>query len=397
MDHLRHLFDAVPPAAVYAVTPFVTVALVLSFVTVYTRWQYYQSLRQFVHGPIPGKQQLVESPQIPYTIPILGNTLSFLAPRPGQYWDQLFTGHPRSTGICTLLLGGRKTHILFGDVNSPSAVQALFKAKSPSRDVFDRDVFQKVFQLPDDQIHNLEAGRHHEVEMNSKYLTNFERVNELTAELTKVLDEVLAKDSQEIEQFHEIGLYQWLRDRLFTTSTRALFGDELLKMYPAYCEDFFAFDSDLLSFFFSLPSFMMGDAFRRRRRIIDELERWSKKMHELSGTHTPSLSSHARKTASCAQHSQSHTNNSVNRDCVPKADLTERQVAHLLIPKAQPGSPSSAAVSQPPPLEINMSDILLRTAKFIPRCHPARISTSTLSISFHAAAHAGARISPLAA
>ncbi|KAK0937496.1 hypothetical protein LTR29_010934 [Friedmanniomyces endolithicus] len=168
-------------------------------------------------------------------------------------------------------------------VQSPSAVQALFKAKSPSRDVFDRDVFQKVFQLSNDQIHNLEAGRHHEVEMNSKYLTNFERVNELTAGLTKVLDEVLAKDSQEIEKFEDIGLYQWLRDRLFTASTRALFGDELLKMYPAYCEDFYAFDGDLLSFFFSLPSFMMGDAFRRRRRIIGELESWSKKMHELSG------------------------------------------------------------------------------------------------------------------
>ncbi len=118
MDHLRHLFDAFPPAAVYAATPFVTVALVLSFVTVYTRWQYYQRLRQFIDRPLSSKQQLVESPQIPYTIPILGNTLSFLAPRPGQYWDQLFTGHPRSTGICTLLLGGRKTHILFGDVNA---------------------------------------------------------------------------------------------------------------------------------------------------------------------------------------------------------------------------------------------------------------------------------------
>ncbi len=57
---------------------------------------------------------------------------------------------------------------------------------------------------------------------------------------------------------------------------------------------------------------------------------------------------------------------------VLKADLTERQVAHLLIPKAQPGSPSSAAVSQAPPLEINMSDILLRTAKCIPRRHPAK-------------------------
>jgi len=379
MDHLRPLFDAIPSAAVNAATPFVTVALVLSFVTIYTRWQYYQRLRQFVDGPISGKQQLVESPQIPYTIPILGNTLAFLAPRPGQYWNQLFTGHPRSTGICTLLLGGRKTHILFGDVNvgvaprgeslltngqyvisnppfqnkwrsgiyceavcveasaicqptvpwcsltsrhvqSPSAVQALFKAKSPSRDVFDRDVFQKVFQLSNDQIHNLEAGRHHEVEMNSKYLTNFERVNELTAGLTKVLDEVLAKDSQEIEKFEDIGLYQWLRDRLFTASTRALFGDELLKMYPAYCEDFYAFDGDLLSFFFSLPSFMMGDAFRRRRRIIGELESWSKKMHELSGTHTLLLPIHARNTTPCTQLSQSPTNRSINHGCVPKAN-----------------------------------------------------------------------------
>ncbi|TKA64831.1 hypothetical protein B0A55_09157 [Friedmanniomyces simplex] len=293
MDYLGHALDAIPKAALCAIAPFAAVASILLLVNLYTKWQYYQTLRQFTDGPTTSKQQLVESPQIPYTLPVLGNTLSFLAPKPGHYWNQLFSWHPRSTGICTLLLGGRKTHILMSYLfdpstsrngnPSPSAVQALFKAKSPSRDVFERELFRKVFQLPEDQIHNAEAGKHHEIEMNSKYLTNHERVNELTAEFSEVLEEVLDQDSQEIVQLEEIGLYQWLRNRMFTASTRALMGDELLRMYPAYCEDFFGFDSDLLSFFFQLPKFMMGEAFSRRRRLLDELERWSKKMHELSG------------------------------------------------------------------------------------------------------------------
>lgn len=269
---------AVSKPVLYAAAPFALVAILLSLIRLYTTWNYYQTLRQFAETPHASNKS-VQPPQIPYTLPFLGNTFSFLAPYPGQYWRSLFTWHPRTTGVCTLLIGGRKTHILF----SPSAVQALFKARTPSRDVFERDLFHHVFGMPDEQIHNAEAGKHFEVEMNSQYLTKHERVNELTSHFTRVLEEVLDKDAQEIVQLEEIGLYEWLRDRMFTASTTALMGEKLLQMYPEYCRDFYQFDKEFLSFFFQLPKFMMGDAFTNRDRIFDKLQQWSKEMHKLSG------------------------------------------------------------------------------------------------------------------
>lgn len=277
MDQLRAL-NATSHITLYAVAPFVGIAILLSLIRVYMTWSYYQTLKQFVEQPTTN-QRAVDPPQIPYTLPFLGNTFSFLRPRPGQYWTELFQYHPRSTGVCTLLIGGRKTHILF----SAPAVQALFKARSPSRDVFERDLFKQVFGMPDEQIHNAEAGKHFEIEMNTQYLTKHERVNELTAHFTRVLDEVLDEDAQEIVSLEDVGLYEWLRDRMFTASTTALMGEKLLQMYPGYCEDFFKFDSEFLSFFFQLPKFMMGDAFERRQRIFDNLEKWSQEMHRLSG------------------------------------------------------------------------------------------------------------------
>ncbi|KAK4545299.1 hypothetical protein LTR36_003479 [Oleoguttula mirabilis] len=264
--------------ALYAVAPFACIALVLGIIRVYTTWAYYQTLKQYLEQP-PASKQTVNPPQIPYALPWLGNTLSFLAPYPGQYWKQLFQWHPRSTGICTLLIGGQKTHILF----SPPAVQALFKARTPSKDAFERELFIKVFEMPLDQIHNAQAGKHFEHEMNTQYLTRSERVNELTAHFCRVLEEVLDKDAQEIVKLEEVGLYDWLRDRMFTASATALMGDKLLQMYPDYCVDFYKFDNEFLGFYFSLPKFMMGDAFVRRKRIFDNLEEWSKEMHRLSG------------------------------------------------------------------------------------------------------------------
>ena len=119
--------------------------------------------------------------------------------------------------------------------------------------------------------------------MNSQYLTKHERVNELTAHFTRVLDDVLAKDSYEIVEKESICLCNWLRDRMFTASTTALMGDKLLEMYPEYCEDFFKFDYDFLGFFFDLPSFMMREAVARREKILSKLEKWSKDMHEQTG------------------------------------------------------------------------------------------------------------------
>lgn len=151
------------------------------------------------------------------------------------------------------------------------------------RTVFEDVLYEKVFQMDQQQINNAQSGKHFEHEMNAAYLTRPERVNELTAHFTRVLDEVFSKDADEIVKKGSVGLYDWLRDRMFTASTTVLLGEKILEMYPNYCEDFFKFDQDFLPFFFGLPNFMLGDAVARRKRLLDKLEEWSKAMHEQSG------------------------------------------------------------------------------------------------------------------
>ncbi|CAK1366090.1 unnamed protein product [Cercospora beticola] len=283
MDLLNNIssWTGISASALYTLlTPILAITTILTLTRLWTTLQYHLALRTFTQpSRVPNGPKLVQSPQIPYTIPWLGNALSFLNMTPGGYYLSLFTFYPRSNGILTILMGGRKTHVVF----SPAAVSALFKAKTPSRDFFERELFSKVFEMPEDQIDNAEKGKHFEVEMNAKYMTNFDRVNELTSKFTEVLDEVLSKDAKEIVQLEEIGLYEWLRDRMFTASVTALMGEKLLQMYPNWCEDFFAWDNDFLGFFFGIPPILQRKADQRRKRIYASLEKWSTEMQRLSG------------------------------------------------------------------------------------------------------------------
>ena len=271
-------FANLPKSSWYAVAPFLLIALALSSIRLYTTWNYYDTLKKLELGPKNGKTT-ISPPQIPYTLPFLGNSLGFLNLQPGQFWQKLFSWHPRTSGACTLLLGGRKTHILY----SKHAVQAMFKDRIMKRDVFERDMYFKVFLMPAQQVQYAMDGMHFEHEMNAAYLTRPERVNELTATFCKVLDSVLSKDAEDMVKKDSVGLYDWLRDRMFTASTVALLGDNILKMYPNYCEDFFKFDQEFLAYLFGLPNFMLREAIVRRKRLLDKLEEWSKAMHEESG------------------------------------------------------------------------------------------------------------------
>lgn len=93
----------------------------------------------------------------------------------------------------------------------------------------------------------------------------------------------MERDANEIVKLDQIGLYDWLRDRLFTASCTALFGEKLLEMYPEYCADFYEFDVDFMKYFFQLPDFMMRDAIARRERMYDKLSKWNAEMYRLSG------------------------------------------------------------------------------------------------------------------
>ena len=274
----RLVLGQIPEPLLYIAIPFILIATILSITRLYTTIAYYRALHQFKNLH-PGKTKIVESPQLPYSIPWLGNALSFLNMNPGGYWNQVLSWYPRSNGIMTIMMAGRRTHIVFG----LAPVQAMFKAKSPNRDYFERDMFEKVFEMPSEQIDNAAAGKHFEYEMNAKYMTNFDRVNELTSKFTEVLDEVLSKDAEEVSQLEGIGLYEWLRDRMFTASVTALMGEKLLEMYPNWCEDFFAWDNDFLGFFFGIPPILQRKADQRRKRIYAKLEEWSLEMHRLSG------------------------------------------------------------------------------------------------------------------
>lgn len=151
------------------------------------------------------------------------------------------------------------------------------------RDLFEKDLYNMVFKMSPDQVEKAVQGKHSEEVMNSKYLINHERINELTHHFTKALDGVLGKDAGEVVKMGEIGLYEWLRDRMFTASCYALLGEKLLEMYPTFCEDFYGFDGEFLMFFFRFPGFLIKDAVQRRDRIFDNLEKWSKEMYRLSG------------------------------------------------------------------------------------------------------------------
>ncbi|KAK5175738.1 uncharacterized protein LTR77_000877 [Saxophila tyrrhenica] len=269
----------VPRSAWYVALPFALVAALLSLIRVYTTWNYYRTIKYIedvaTRNGKAGKMT-IQPPQIPYTIPFLGNALGFLDTTPGRFWVDLFKWHPRSSGACTLLLGGRRTHILY----TPTVISAMFKDKTLKRDVFEEELYQKVFVMPEDQLNYAISGKHSEHEMNAAYMTRPERVNELTVHFTRVLEEVLDKDAEEIVTKDGIGLYNWLRDRMFTASTTALFGEEFFKYYPNYCEDFFYFDMQFMSFFFGFP---MREASRRREQTFEKLQAWSKAMHEKSG------------------------------------------------------------------------------------------------------------------
>ena len=126
-------------------------------------------------------------------------------------------------------------------------------------------------------------GRHVEAELNASYMTRPERVNELTAEFTRVLDDVLSKDADTIIKKDSMGLYEWLRDRMFTASTTALFGGEFFNYYPDFRDDFYFYDYHFLTFFFKLPNFIMRDPIARRERILTKIETWSRAMLDKSG------------------------------------------------------------------------------------------------------------------
>ncbi|OCL09863.1 cytochrome P450 [Glonium stellatum] len=273
-----------PLSALFVLFLFVTVILLATYL--YTTLRYRLSLRRYTLGPAR-PTTASPPPQIPYTIPFIGNAYSLLISPPGVFWKQLFRWHPRATGACTLLLGGRPTHFIY----SPHAVQALLKARGPTRDSLNLDVAQKGlgiasrdvqtyygFGEPADPATGLTPTQQQE-KMNHDFLLRGERVNELTAEFTRALAELVAAEPC-CDQ--DVGLCAWLARGMFRASTEAVMGRAILDVVEGLVDDFWEFDRGFMNMLYDLPSWFMPKSYQARAKILDGMEKWHAMLQEKS-------------------------------------------------------------------------------------------------------------------
>ena len=288
---LDRCYDQLPIWLLIIALPTLLVfGIVLIAVRLYTTYRYRHSLS--LHSPSAAKSTKPNPPPpIPYSIPFLGHVIAFLAPYPGDFWSHLFRSHPRTTGACSLLLGGKHSHILF----SPSAVQALFKARGLNRDGFNLQIAElglgieykeavKYFGINEAADESGLTPVQQQEWVNHNYLLEKKSVNELTAEFTRVLQEQLAAEKFKSEgedkttEGRTEHLYSWLQARIFQASTTAFMGSRILEIYPNLRADFFDFDRHMLTMFFRVPKWLSPTAYNVRDRTLDGLVRWQQQM-----------------------------------------------------------------------------------------------------------------------
>lgn len=192
------IISTLSPSALFIVAPCLIAISVLTSVRLYTISKYRQSLSTHTSAAAASTKGSAPPP-VPYTIPFLGHAIAFLAPRPGEFWANLFRSYPRAAGACTLLLGGNTTYILF----SPSAVEALFKARGPARDGFNLQIAERGlginhkegvrhFGIGEGPDHTGITPAQQQEKVWHEYLLEKKSVNELTTQFTRVLRDQLA-------------------------------------------------------------------------------------------------------------------------------------------------------------------------------------------------------------
>lgn len=166
-------------------------------------------------------------------------------------------------------------------------MQALFKARDPTRDRFNYKIMKNSMGMSHSEVQHFYAPpgvsdeskdydpRFTTVEGQYDYMLRTDRVNELTVTFVRKLGEELAQD-EGLDDGKEIetGLATWLRDHMFKASTYAFMGKRILEVYPDLTQDFWDFDKGMLSLFYGLPKVMLPEEYKARDKTIRGLQQW---------------------------------------------------------------------------------------------------------------------------
>lgn len=231
----------------------------------------------------------VRSPIIPYWIPWLGSSLSFLTPNPGKFYSDVLTTHPSEMGFFGTVLAGEVNHIVY----SARAVQALFKVKAvvAHREHLTKEILTKSLGVSVADFDSMLTGGQlvHMVkdeEMNSELLLRQQAVNENTGTYVEFLKDHLeawvralgpaaasgVDGKGEVEVV--VNFYDWLQKLMFRPSCKAFLGDRLNDLYPELQADFWRFDRSMLDLLFGIPKFIKPVPYQVRDRLVENITRW---------------------------------------------------------------------------------------------------------------------------
>lgn len=233
----------------------------------------------------PTNVQPIAPPLLPYAIPWLGSALTFLNENPGSFWTMLRNRlHDTGTNleVCTILLGGKKAHV----INSASAVQALFKNKHVSRDVFNHQLATQALGTSQSDAERMfppgttaEKYREKSLKTDSMEVLNHEFLLSQAA-VNSLSRNFMHRFQLELEQVdfdHEwkpFDLLTGVKKAMFNASTTAVMGSKILEQNPNLAELFGQYESGLLARFYGVPKFVKPEAYASLDVLLDKTEQW---------------------------------------------------------------------------------------------------------------------------
>jgi len=243
----------------------------LVYTRIYTQVLYWWGI--YLAHAAPKKDKPIRPPTLPYTIPLLGSTLSFATSTTGKFWRSLqSTCQSKGLDAMCIVLNATPTHLIF----SPAAVSSIFKARTLSRFRLDQQLGRNVLGMtaaeaaktfPDD----LDAKEQLTTErIHSAALLSTSAVNALTSRFMQEFTAQLARDKPD----EEVELYSWLRNHMLRASTISLCGSTILDHVPNLPTDFWRWDDGLIGMLFGTPRLFAKEAYDARDRLLDGLTGW---------------------------------------------------------------------------------------------------------------------------
>ena len=271
------VYEELPPALSIPTLIFTTIIITLSTLYAFTWIKFQFDYQKLITAK---DQHNLSAPNLPAVIPWLGSVPSFLVRKPNKFWKDLFNWYSRSAGACSMILGGKRSVVVF----DPQAIVSIFKDRKISRESFDEQVVVNALGVSQ---HNANLMFKHgpglnpihpdEMAINLEYLMKADRVTEMTTQFIRAFTDEI---QDEFDQPTEVNINEWLRITMFPAATEALMGRDIVDQIPDLWKMYYQFEQDILGMFFGLPSFMLKKQIANRDRLFAAIKKWQESSQE---------------------------------------------------------------------------------------------------------------------